>query len=138
MPDGQWNDRSIQDEYAANARAEAEVEHAAALITAESLHTRVVHDADRAFERGRVVEVYPAFAEIERFGHRMAVSHFAGIADRDAVVLPLGRYGVDLFDELGGRELFARRDLNFIRFAGCPDFCVGATDIEDEYVHATY
>ena len=41
-------------------------------------------------ERGGVVEVDPAVAEIEWLSDRMAVAYVARIADRDAFELPIG------------------------------------------------
>ena len=60
MPESQWHDRAIQNEHAADARAETEVQHSTAFITAERLHARVVHDAQWNTERGGVVEAAPS------------------------------------------------------------------------------
>src|SRR4051812_44457710 len=103
MANGERNDRAIQDEHAADARAQAEVKHSATFVAAERLHAGVVHDADRATERGRIVEIYPAVTQVEGFGNGMSVKDLPGVANGNAIELRLGRKAVDLVEELGGR-----------------------------------
>jgi len=136
VADGERDDRAIGDEHATDTGAEAEVKHAAAFVTAESLHAGIVHDTYRNFESGGIVEVDPTVAKIEWFRDRVPVPHFAGIADRDTVELSIGGYFVNLFDERLWREFLARGNFGFIHFASGPNFDVRAADIDDEDVHA--
>ena len=73
MAEAERNDRAVEDEGAADAGSDAEVEHAAAFVAAERLHAGVVHDAHGTLERVGVVEVDPTVAEIPGLGDRMAM-----------------------------------------------------------------
>ena len=55
---------AVGDHRRAEARAEADEQHPAAVVTPERLHDRVVHDLRRTAERAPEVEVDPALAEI--------------------------------------------------------------------------
>src|SRR3954468_18225720 len=136
MADGERDDRAIEDERAANTGAEAKVQHAAAFIAAEGLHAGVVHDADGATERVGVVEADPAIAQVEWFGDRLAMADFAGVADRDALELPIRGSRFHFRNQILGRQLFAGRELGLIGFARLPDLDVGAADIDDQNIHA--
>ena len=74
----------------ADTGAEAEEEHAPAVVAAERLHGGVVDHADGLAERGCEVEAHPAVAEIARLGARSVGVDGPGITDRDDVVVPIG------------------------------------------------
>ena len=78
------------DERRAEARAEAEEEHLAALEAAERLHGRVVDDLRRLAEGLLEVEAGPARAEVDGLGIDQPVAHGRRDPDRDHVVVPVG------------------------------------------------
>src|SRR6185295_1333191 len=135
MAQRQWNNRAFDDVSASDTGAETKVKHAAALVATERLHAGVVHDPHRATERGFVIKIDPALAEIKWFGNRVAVAHVARITDRDTLELPV-RCGLFylLYKKLG-REFLAGGEFCLVAFAGLPDFDVGPTDVDHEYVH---
>ena len=58
----------LGDERRADASAEADEEHAPAVVAPERLHRGVVHHANGLAERFREVEAHPAVAEIAGLG----------------------------------------------------------------------
>src|SRR5262249_52747745 len=69
--------------------SETEEQHLSAVVAAQRLHGCVVDDLYRAAECGSEIEREPSTAEIAWFGDRPAVDDWAGIADRDHVILPI-------------------------------------------------
>ena len=63
-------EHAIDDERGAESGAEAEEEHAAALVAAQRLHRRVVDDANGTPERLLEVEADPALAQVPRLASR--------------------------------------------------------------------
>src|SRR5262249_31122727 len=81
MAESERDNRAVEDEGAANARADTEVEHPTAFVAAEGLHTGIVHDANGALEGRSVVEADPTVAEVPGLGDRLAMDHVARVAD---------------------------------------------------------
>ncbi len=75
---------SVANHRGAEAGAEAEEKHAAAFVTAESLHAGVVDNFYGMAEGFAEIEAHPAAAEIVRLAERMTVDDGAGIAHGDA------------------------------------------------------
>jgi hypothetical protein len=125
----------VDDQGRAEARAEAEEEHAPALVAAERLHRRVVQDAHRLAEGLAEIESHPAPAEVPGLGDRLAVQHRAGIADRDDVVAPVRGELLDRGDHAPRRQLGARRNLARLALPGREHLHVRAADVDDEDLH---
>jgi len=128
-------EHAVDDQRGADAGAEAEEQHAAAVVAAERLHRRVVDHADRTSERAREVEADPAAAEIHRLGHRLSVHDDAGISNRDDVELPVLDGGEHALHHLRRREVGSRRDLQRSSAAGCQQLHVGAANVDDQNPH---
>ena len=94
------HDAAIVDERGAEAGAEAEEQHAPALVAAERLHGGVVQDLDGLAKRRGPVEVHPALAEVPGLFDHLAAEHRAGNAEGDDVVVPVGGVGLDARDDL--------------------------------------
>src|SRR5271168_4568796 len=80
-------DDAIHDHRRPQPGPQAEKEHPAALIAAEGLHRRVIHDLHRPLERRLEVEADPARAEVVRFGHRSVVEHRPRVTHGHVVIL---------------------------------------------------
>ena len=78
-------DDAIEDHAVAQPRAQAEEQHAPALIAAERLHRSVVDDPHRLAESACEVEPQPALPEVHRLLGDSAIVDRARIADGDAV-----------------------------------------------------
>jgi hypothetical protein len=63
---------ALAHERRAEAGAESEEEHLAALVAPEGLHSRVIHDLRRHAERRFEIEAGPTLAEIDRVGDNTA------------------------------------------------------------------
>src|SRR3989442_886036 len=93
---GTWgrpsSDRStpVAPEGRAEPGAEAEVEHASALVAPEGLHGGIVDHPHGLAEGLGIVEAHPARSEVVRLGGRPPVHHRARIPDRNAIVAPAG------------------------------------------------
>ena len=77
----------VEDHRGTQARAQAEEQHAAALVAADRLHERVVDEFHRLAEGGGEIVAIPALAEIEGIERRLVVLHRAWIAHGDDVVV---------------------------------------------------
>ena len=75
-------EHAIDDERRAEPGAEAEEEHAAALVAAQRLHGGVVDHSHGTPERLLEVEPDPSISQVPRFRHGLAVEHRPGISDR--------------------------------------------------------
>ena len=83
-----WFEHAVHDHRRAEAGAETEKQHAAALVAADGLHRGVVDQFHRDAEGFVEVETDPAATEIVRLAQRTAVDDRSGIAERNAVVVP--------------------------------------------------
>ena len=93
MAQFQADDDVIDDERRAQAGAEAEEEHSAALVSAQRLHGGVVDDAHRLAEAGLQVEAEPAGAEVDRLLGDLAADDRRREAHGNGVVGPVGGVG---------------------------------------------
>ena len=123
-------------EGGAEAGAEAEKQHAAAVVAAEGLHGRVVHDPHRLPEGLLVVEALPAATEVRGVPRGAAVHDRTRVAHRDHVVGPaLGRL-LHLCHHACGGHLTTRGDLHRLALAaGHAHLQVAAADVDDEDSH---
>src|SRR5688572_12665139 len=135
MTQRQGNDRAVEDVRAAQARAQAQVQHATAFVASQGLHAGVVHDAHSATEGLGIIEVDPAVRKIVRIGRGMAVAHLARIADRDALKFPVGGNFLHAVDQFLRREFFTGCELFLVPLAGLPYLHVRAANIDNENVH---
>ena len=87
--------------------------HPAPFVASERLHTGVVHDFDRSIEFLGIGEFDPAIAEIVRLLRWVAVEHVAGIADGDAIVMPIPQLRFNQLGEVVRRELAPDSNLSF-------------------------
>ena len=98
------DDNVLGDECGADAGAEAEEEHASAVVAAERLHRGVVDHTDWPAECSFEVEAHPAVAEVSRLGAWPVGVDCSWIANRDDVVVPVGGGFAHLLDEHVWRE----------------------------------
>jgi hypothetical protein len=79
---------AIHDHGRSNPRSEAQKEHLAAVVAAQSLHGGVVDDLHRTTECGCEIEPDPSASQVVWFSNRPAVENRARIADRHYVIRP--------------------------------------------------
>src|SRR6201999_2211026 len=96
------------------------------------LHSGVVEQFHGDAEGFVEVEADPAAAEIVGLAQRATVDDWAGIAERNAVVVPAFGGGLDDFDRLSRGHGWARRNFRRVLLAFHAHFDVGATDVDDE------
>ena len=123
------------DERGADARAEAEEEHASAVVAAESLHRRVVDHTDRPAECGFEVEAHPAVAEISRLGAGAVGVDCSWIADGEDVVVPVAGDFAHLLDEHVWREFLSGVEAPALVSAADRHLDVRTADIDHQDVH---
>src|SRR5262249_21655414 len=104
-------DGSLDDEGRAQAGAQAEEEHAAAVVAAQGLHGGIVDELDRFAEGDLEIEIDPAAAEVDRLQENLFADHRAGVADADGVELPVTGGRPDVVKHGLGGQLSARREL---------------------------
>jgi hypothetical protein len=81
----------IHHERRAEPGTEPEEEHRPALVAAQRLHPRIIHDPDWLPDGPGEVEPRPARAQVRRFAHHLAADHGCGNADAHRVELPAPR-----------------------------------------------
>ncbi len=123
---------SVHNQRGTETRAQAEEQHAAAVVAAEGLHGRVIEDPDRMMEGFAEVEADPASAEIVGLGYGLAVEYRAGITDGNDIVLPLGDGAEDVGDHLAGCHSRAGVNFDGGTMAGGEEFDVRAADVNGE------
>ena len=79
---------TIHDKGRTEPRAQAEEQHLAALVTAQSLHGGVIDDLKRTPECCSKIKTDPAPSQIVGFGNRSIVKDSPRIANRDRVIFP--------------------------------------------------
>ena len=123
---------AVADECGAEAGAQAEEEHAAAVVASERLHDRVVHDLRRSAERALEVEVDPAFAKVGGLQNRPVAPDRHRDADAHDVPRPaLGRHA-HLLDHVAGRHRWAGLALAWLDLALSEQLDVGTADVDGE------
>src|SRR5580704_7889226 len=129
------NDDAIEDHGGAKTGADAEEEHSAALVAAESLHGSVVDEAEGLAEGLLIREVYPSGGEIVRLGEGTIMDYGAGVAYGDAVVGPVFGGGEDIFGHQFGGHGGTGRNLDGDAVVGRGYLDVGAANVNDEDFH---
>jgi hypothetical protein len=94
------DDDAVEDHRGAQAGAGAEEEHAAAFVTAQSLHSSVIDEAERFTESFFVRKIDPAWAQVMGLGDGTMVDDRAGVADGNTVVDPSLGGGEDVLGHL--------------------------------------
>jgi len=128
-------DHAIDDERGAQAGAQPQKEHAAALVAAECLHGRVVDHLDRLSKRRPEVKPDPASAQIDRFHQNLLVDHWARVADADGVVLPTRRQLADAIHHFLRRQAVAGREFANLFLSIEPQLDVGAANVHYQNAH---
>jgi hypothetical protein len=123
-------EKTVDDHGGAEAGSEAEKKHVAAFVAAEGLHGGVIDDFHGETKGFGKVEGHPAVAEIVGLAERTPVDDGAGIADGEAVVLPILGGFLDLFDHAAGGHGGSGREAARLFLAGGEHFDVGAADVD--------
>src|SRR5665213_1820485 len=76
------------DERRSQTGAQAEKQHATAIVAAERLHGRVVNGADGTSEGFFKMMANPSRPEVVRFGERPAAANGSGITDGNGGIFP--------------------------------------------------
>jgi hypothetical protein len=121
-------------ECRAEAGAEPEKQHPAALVAAERLHRGVVHDLRRLAERVFEVEPDPPGAQVHRLGGHSAAVYRRGDSDRDGVVGPVQGHVEDAVDHPPAGQLRPRVEAPALVPAREQHLDVRAADIDGEYL----
>jgi len=127
---------TIHDKGRTEPRAQAEEQHLAALVTAQSLHGGVIDDLKRTPECCSKIKADPAPSQIVGFGNRPIVQHSPRIANRDRVVFPRSENPLHTRDHLLWRHLGTRRELPRGRLPSREDLHVRSADIEHQHFHS--
>jgi hypothetical protein len=120
-------------ECRAEAAAEPEKQHHAALVAAERLHRGVVHLrrlAERVFE----VEPDPPGAQVHRLGGHSAAVYRRGDSDRAGVVGPVRGHVEDAVDHPAGSQVRPRVEAPALVPAREQHLDVRAADVDREYL----
>src|SRR5271166_1625089 len=105
----------INDERRAQARSQAEKQHASAFVTAQRLHGGVIYDLHWRRERGGVVESDPTGGQVVRLHRWLAVDDL-----------------VYFLHHPRRRHRWARRNFDGLRLGHGPHFDVGASNVDDK------
>ena len=111
---------------------EPEKQHSAALVAADRLHGRIVHDVRWAAEGLAEIEPNPAGSQIVRLGDHFPVQHDSRIADGHRVISPVSGELVHMRNHLAGSEVRPRFEL--AQFAAAEDahLHVASADVDGE------
>src|SRR5262245_14156859 len=135
MPQLHRLDDAVHDQRRTEPGAEAEKQHPALLVVAQSLHGGIVDQLDATAERRLEVEADPARREVARLRNRPATQHRPGVADRHHIVSPALGEPLDAGHHAARRERRAGVELALLRLPCGENLHVGATDIDREHVH---
>src|SRR5207237_173466 len=129
------DDHAVEDHCRPQTGADGEEEHSAALVAAECLHGRVGDEAERLAEGLLKGEVYPSWREVVRVGEWAMIDDRAGVADGDAVVVPVLGGGENIFRHLLRSHFGTGRNLDGDAFVAGGDFDVGTANVDYEDFH---
>ena len=134
MGELQRDDDAIEHHCGSESGSDPEEQHAAAAVTSERLHGRIVHKTDGFLEHLLVGKVDPSSGQVVRLGQRAVIDDRTGVSDRDRIVLPPAGAQDDLLGHLLRVHGGPRRDLQGRALqVGC-DLHVSSTDVDDENI----
>src|SRR5271165_1478369 len=122
----------IDDERRAQARSQAEKQHASSFVTAQRLHGGVIYDLHWRRERGGVVESDPTGGQVVRLHRWLAVDDRTRISDGHPRVLQAVKHLVYFLHHPRRRHRWARRNFDGLRLGHGPHFDVGASNVDDK------
>ena len=129
------DNHAVEDHGRTKAGSDAEEEHVAALVTAESLHGGVIDEAKRLPEGLLIRKIDPSRGEIVGLGNWPVIDDRAWVADGDAVAAPGFGGSENIFRHLLGGHFGAGRNFDGNAFVAGGYFDVGTADIDYEDFH---
>lgn len=128
-------DDSIHNKCRSQPGSQAEKEHPAASVAAQSLHGGVIDQFHRTVESGFEIEADPSGSKIMRFRNRPALEHRAGISDRYHVIVPIRRGFLNAGDHLLRRHVRSGRKPPADAPSRRKNLDVVAADVHNQHSH---
>src|SRR5580658_350563 len=132
MPQFHGCDDAVDDQGGAQPGPEPEKQHSAALVAAERLHGRIVHDVSRTAEGFAKIEPDPASSQVVRLGDHFSVQHDSRIADGHRVVSPVADELVHARNHPAGYKVRPRLELPQFAAAEDAHLHVASADVDGE------
>ena len=129
-------DDAIHNQRRAEAGAQPQEEHLAALIAAQRLHGRVINDLDGTAKCAFKIKSDPPGRQVMRVGDRPVLHNRAGISHGDSPVFPPFSKPLDASNHLLRRHLWSRGKLPWCALPGDKDLHVSSADIDYQHIHA--
>src|SRR5262245_48247419 len=126
---------TVRDESGPEPRSQPKEEHQSTLVTAQSLHGRIIHDFHRTPKSGLEVKPNPARGEIMWLQGNLPPENQPRVANRDHVILPISGKILDSANHLIWRHCRPGGEPTTLTLPGGEDLDARPADINDQYVH---
>ena len=123
---------SVDDHGRPEPGAEAQKEHAAALVASQCLHGSIIDHLNRTAECLAEVESDPAAAKVVGLVDRASMNYRTWIADRHAVIFPILGDTLHISHHHAGGHLGTGWNLALLALSGCQHLDVRSSDIDHQ------